>query len=399
MAIKLHVAGLTDPGKIRTNNEDAFVVADLNGDGKADVAKPAEFDVKERGTLLAVSDGMGGEAAGEVASALVVETLRAVLTKAAPSDEATNSAIAKAVEHAVNKANDVVFKESRSPDKKGMGATLTAVYIHGDTAYIAEVGDSRAYLVRGRRVRQMTKDQSFVQLLLDSGALTPEDAENYPHKNLILQAMGQKDKVSVALGKLALRRSDRLLICSDGLSNKVTPEEIKEALLTGDPLDVICKKLVDLANERGGDDNITLVVAQLEGEGLTPFRDDERVTTTFEVVKEGPGVPDDEKKEAKKKNDEPKKDDAKKDDADPPAKDDEPTDGKRKKKKEEAKKKAEEEDDEEEAKDDEDEDDEKKAIEPKPPTEEELKSRPLQMVVAVVMIAVMIGVFYLILKD
>ena len=397
MAIKLHVAGLTDPGKIRTNNEDAFIVADLNGTGKADVAKPAEFDVKERGTLLAVSDGMGGEAAGEVASALVVETLQAVLTKAAPTDEATNSAIAKAVEHAVNKANDVVFKESRSPDKKGMGATLTAVYVHGDTAYIAEVGDSRAYLVRGRRVRQMTKDQSFVQLLLDSGALTPEDAENYPHKNLILQAMGQKDKVSVALGKLALRHSDSLLICTYRLENKVAQEEIKEALLTHDPRDVICKNLVDLANERGGDDKKHVALAQLEGEGLTPYRDDERVTTTFEVVKEGPGVPDDEKKEAKKK-----KEESKKDDGDALAKEDEPTDGKKKKKPKDEPKKEEPKDDDAEKDDDDaenDDDDDKKAVEPKPPTEEELKSRPLQMVVAVVMIAVMIGVFYLILKD
>ncbi|CAN5703228.1 hypothetical protein BH09MYX1_BH09MYX1_16580 [soil metagenome] len=390
MAIKLHVAGLSDPGKVRTNNEDAFVVADLNRGDKADVGKPSEFDVKERGTLLAVSDGMGGEAAGEVASALVVETLRQVLAKAAPTDEPTNSGISKAIEHAVTKANDVVFKEGKTPGKKGMGATLTAVYVHGDTAYIAEVGDSRAYLVRGRRIRQMTKDQSFVQLLLDSGALTPEDAENYPHKNLILQAMGQKDKVTVALGKLALRRSDRFVICSDGLSNKVTPDEIKEAILTGDALDIVCKKLIDLANERGGEDNITLILAQLEGDGLTAFRDDERVTTTFEVVKEGPGVHDDDKEARKKKAAAA----APKGEVTPIA---EAADATASAPTDDAKKSDVAKTDDDAKKDDED--DDEKVVEMKPPTEEELKSRPLQMVVAVIMILVMVGVFYIILKD
>ncbi len=398
--IKLYVAAKTDPGKVRTNNEDSFVVADLNRDDKVDAAEPKEFDVKERGTLLAVSDGMGGEAAGEVASALVVETLRHVLSSTAPTDEPTNSTIAKVVETAVTKANDAVFKEAKSPDKKGMGATLTAVYIHGDTAYIAEVGDSRAYLVRGRRVRQMTKDQSFVQLLVDSGALTPEDAENYPHKNLILQAMGQKEKVKVALGKLALRRSDRLLICSDGLSNKVTPEEIKETLLSGAELDIMCKKLIDLANERGGDDNITVVVGQLEGEGLTAYRDEERVTTTFEVVKEGPGVPDDEPTGGKKKKEPKKAEAAPEKKADEKKADEKKADEKKADaKKSDAKKSDDEKADADGEKEGEEDDDEPKAVEPKPVTEEELRSRPLQMVVAVVMIAVMIGVFYLIIKD
>ena len=388
MGVTLLVAGLTDVGIVRTNNEDAFVVADLDRDAKVDVAKATEFDVKEKGMLLAVSDGMGGEAAGEVASGLVIETLRRVLATAAPSDEASNSGIAKAVEHAVTRANEAVWKEAKNPDKKGMGATLTAVYVQGDTAYIAEVGDSRAYLVRGSRIRQMTKDQSFVQLLLDSGALTKEEAEAYPHKNIILQAMGQQEKVSVALGKLALRRSDRLLICSDGLSNKVTPEEMKEAFLSGEPLDVICKKLVDLANARGGEDNCTVILAQAEGQGLSPFRDAERVTQTFEVVKEGPGgLPDDEKKIKKRPGELSPK---------PAVVAAAPAEAKEGKPEEltaeaTAMPEPEEEKDED--------DDDKPLPEPKPPTEEELKSRPQQMIVAIAMILVMLGVFYYILKD
>lgn len=386
MAVTLLVAGLTDVGIVRTNNEDAFVVADLDRDTKADVAKATEFDVKDKGMLLAVSDGMGGEAAGEVASGLVIETLRRVLATATASDEASNSGIAKAVEHAVTRANEAVWKEAKNPDKKGMGATLTAVYVQGDTAYIAEVGDSRAYLVRGSRIRQMTKDQSFVQLLLDSGALTKEEAEAYPHKNIILQAMGQQEKVSVALGKLALRRSDRLLICSDGLSNKVTPDEMKEAVLSGEPLDVVCKKLVALANERGGEDNCTVILAQAEGPGLQPFRDAERVTQTFEVVKEGPGAPADDDKKKKK---------AKPVAAAPapaPAPNaEEAKDAKPEELTAEATVMPEPEEDKD--------DDDKPLPEPKPPTEEELKSRPQQMLVAVAMILIMLGVFYYILKD
>ena len=385
MAVTLLVAGLTDVGVVRTNNEDAFVVADLDRDAKADVAKATEFDVKDKGMLLAVSDGMGGEAAGEVASGLVIETLRRVLATAAASDEVSNSGIAKAVENAVTRANEAVWKEAKDPEKRGMGATLTAVYVQGATAYIAEVGDSRAYLVRGSRIRQMTKDQSFVQLLLDSGALTKEEAEAYPHKNIILQAMGQQEKVSVALGKLALRRSDRLLICSDGLSNKVTPVEMKEAILSGDPLDVVCTKLVALANERGGEDNCTIILAQAEGDGLQPFRDAERVTQTFEVVKEGPGAGglEDDKKAAKKNAP-----------AAPAPKAEEPKEPKEPKAEEltaEATVMPEPEEDK-------DEDDKPLPV-PKPPTEEELKSRPQQMIVAVVMIVVMLAVFYYILKG
>ena len=290
MGIKLVVAAKTDVGKVRTNNEDAYVVADLNRKEKVTADAPTDFDVTARGVLLAVSDGMGGEQAGEVASALVVETLSRVLADNAPESEESKTGITRIIENAVTRANEEVFAAAKDPGKRGMGATLTAVFVHGPSAYIAEIGDSRAYLMRGRRVRQMTKDQSFVQLLVDSGAISKEEAENYPHKNIILQAIGQQRDLNVALGKLLLRRGDRLLLCSDGLSNKVTPEEMREIVCAAGSIDEACTKLIEAANERGGDDNATVVLAEATGEELLVHRDEETVTQTFEVMRAGPNT-------------------------------------------------------------------------------------------------------------
>jgi serine/threonine protein phosphatase PrpC len=272
--------GLSDMGQVRGNNEDAFMVADLaHASDRAAPTGLVNFDVSSEPVLLAVSDGMGGANAGEVASALVVESLTRAMTDAQGDWTET-------IKSAVERANADVFNASKEPGKRGMGATLTAVCLHGDQAHVAEVGDSRAYVVRGNRIRQITRDQSFVQILIDSGALKPEDAAKNPMKNVVLQAMGQSAEVKVAIGRLELRRGDRLLLCSDGLSNKVTDEEMKEALGSGAALDEATKKLIALANERGGDDNITVVVAEVGGEGLSPHREVESLTQTFQVLAE-----------------------------------------------------------------------------------------------------------------
>lgn len=272
--------GLTDVGRVRKNNEDAFLVADLArlGQGGA-TAEVTTLEATEHAVLLAVSDGMGGANAGEVASALVVDALREAMMSAKGNwDEATTLA--------VEEVNRKVWEAAREPGRKGMGATLTAVCVHADQAHIAEVGDSRAYLVRNGRIRQVTRDQSFVQLLVDSGALKPEEADKYPMKNVVLQAMGQKEDVKVALGRLGLRRGDRLLLCSDGLSNKVTSAEMLRAVEGTLDLDVAARELVALANERGGEDNITVVLADLDGEGLALPKAQETLTQTFQVLAE-----------------------------------------------------------------------------------------------------------------
>lgn len=283
MGVRLKVFGSTDVGRVRSNNEDTFVVADLNRDKPTTFSDIVEFDVRENGILMAVSDGMGGEAAGEVASALVVEALRQTL---AAQKAEQGEARKEQIERAVAKANAEVWRAASAPDKRGMGATLTAVFVEGTEAHIAVVGDSRAYLIRNGRIRQMTRDQSFVQLLLESGVISEDEAANYPHRNVILQAMGQKPEVTVAIGRLALRRGDILLLCSDGLSSKVQADEMRDIVQSASDIKEACKKLTDLANERGGEDNITVVIAVASGDGLpTPMRA-ETVTQTFEVLQD-----------------------------------------------------------------------------------------------------------------
>ena len=271
------VAGHTDIGKVREKNEDTFVVADLTGGTLLDGVAHKRFDVGERGVLLAVSDGMGGAAAGEVASARVVETLTLALANA-PATTPRDALMTGAVE----KAHKAVWDTAKRESKK-MGATLTAVFVHAGQAFIAEVGDSRAYLLRAGRLCQLTHDQSMVQMLVDTGVIDPAQAAESPIRNVILQAMGNQQNVKVALAKLDLRDRDCFVLCSDGLTGAVSDEEIKAVVLASGRPEVAAKQLVDLANERGGKDNITVVIAGIGG-SLTPPSEDETITDTFEVI-------------------------------------------------------------------------------------------------------------------
>jgi hypothetical protein len=164
-----------------------------------------------------------------------------------------------------------------------MGATVTAVFLRGGTACIAQVGDSRAYLIRGSRIKQLTKDQSLAQALVDSGAITPDQMSLVP-QNVIVQALGTNPVVQVALTSVELCRNDHLLICSDGLSGKVNPEEMCEIIRDLPDLDSACRRLVDEANERGGEDNITVIVARFDGEGLESANDSATITGSFKVI-------------------------------------------------------------------------------------------------------------------
>ena len=280
MSINLTVCGQTDIGLLRETNEDAFVVSDLTGDSLIGAIPRAGFEIRERGVLLAVSDGMGGHNAGEVASALVIESLRRSMktTSTIPLDDAL-------LERAVKSANRQVWEAAKLPGRRDMGATLTAVFLHGPTAYIAEVGDSRAYLLRGGRLVQVTRDQSYVQMLVDSGALTPEDAADAPYKNVILQAMGQEPDVQVAMGKLDLRQGDSFVLCSDGLTNELHASEIRDAILGAPRLDAACSVLIDLAKLHGGRDNITVVLGSVSGD-LPEAVPDERVSGALQRLKE-----------------------------------------------------------------------------------------------------------------
>ena len=283
MPVNLTVYGQTDIGLVRKTNEDAFVIANLTDRSRVESQRVERIEVGDCGVLLAVSDGMGGHKAGEVASALVVESLRSAM-----EDQPEGMACETLIEKAVEKANHEVWEAARVPGHERMGATVTAVFVHGASAYIAEVGDSRAYLLRGSRVTQVTHDQSYVQLLIDCGAITPEQAWQAPMRNVILQAMGQSPDVTVALGRLDLRQRDCFLLCSHGLSNELTADEMRGVVLDSPLINAAGARLIELAKQHGGNGNVTVVLGALSGD--LPAPDPTEGAETLEVLKEFGGA-------------------------------------------------------------------------------------------------------------
>jgi len=269
----LTLFGRTDVGKKREKDEDAFVISDLTNSSPIYAMKsPVSLEVKDRGILIAVSDGMGGAQAGEVASKLVLSAVRHGMSTVQASSPGA------ALQVSVKAANQDVFNSARATGRAGMGATLTAVLFHGVYAYIAQIGDSRAYLLRAGRMVQLTRDQSYVQTLIDSGALTQEESETSELKNVILQAMGISADIDVALNRIAVRRRDRFLVCSDGLSGKLAGSDMMNGILDSATLESACARLVETAVARGAEDDITVILAEVSGEGVPVFaRPPERV--------------------------------------------------------------------------------------------------------------------------
>jgi protein phosphatase len=264
------VFGRTDVGRTREHNEDAFVVADLTRDNATLQPEVRTHEVGPRGTLFMVADGMGGAAAGEVASALAIETVLGELREHWIGSSASGpEAFAAALRDACIAANSRIHRfAAEHPEHRGMGSTATIVGLLGDRLYLAQVGDSRAYLVRQGAAIQLTKDQSLVQKLVEAGELTVEEAELSERRNIILQALGPEAKVKVDLTSQLVRRGDTLILCSDGLSGQVKGDAIARTATAEPDLMAICKKLIDQANENGGPDNITVIAARFDGEGL-----------------------------------------------------------------------------------------------------------------------------------
>ncbi|MBL8152356.1 MAG: Stp1/IreP family PP2C-type Ser/Thr phosphatase, partial [Blastocatellia bacterium] len=269
-----------------------FLIADLKTNDHISDCSTSHFiaETKEvinqplssEGTLLIVADGMGGAAAGDIASQLAIDTVFGELSK--EIDRSNTLSIVEMLKNSVEKTNTKLWEESQmNIDYRGMGTTLTAVLVYKQDLYIAQVGDSRAYLVRNREIEQVTKDQSAVQMLIDLGRISKQEAATAPNRNIILQALGVEPIVQVALTKVSIFRGDYLLLCSDGLSNKVEDEEIRDMLLSGSSIDVTCQKMVDLANFRGGEDNITVVVSRFDGEALKK-PDREPIWKSIEII-------------------------------------------------------------------------------------------------------------------
>lgn len=268
---------LTDRGRTRDHNEDTFLVADLSAGAAVRESRSEDLMLGERGALYLVADGMGGAAAGEVASEMAATEIHRYLIDTWRSDaHISESKFAKRLREAVELANLQIHNYAREhPEVRGMGTTATVAASWRDRLYIAQIGDSRGYLVRNGEARQLTRDQSLTQRLVDVGELTEAEAEASERRNIILQALGPDALVKVDLSWQPLQRGDVLIICSDGLSGLVRRDEIAKAVLEAPDVAATCSRLVALANERGGPDNITVVAVRFDGDGLPALASDE----------------------------------------------------------------------------------------------------------------------------
>jgi protein phosphatase len=269
-AVRVSVFGKTDLGRTRDHNEDTFLVADLSTGNASLQPEVRRHEVGARGSLFMVADGMGGAAAGELASAMASDLIyRHMATAWATDTDTSPGQFAHRMREAVELANGQIYSYAREhPDLRGMGTTVTAAGMFRSDLYLAQIGDSRAYLVRGTEAVQLTKDQSLMQRLVDAGELTSDEAEQSERRNIILQALGPDPRIKVDLTYQPIRRGDTLILCSDGLSGMVRKEEFAEMAGEHTDLPALCSALIDLANARGGPDNITVVAARFDGEGL-----------------------------------------------------------------------------------------------------------------------------------
>lgn len=276
-------------GRVRKGNEDNYLLLDISGakawmssqEPDEFVIESQRFEIDLNGVILAVSDGMGGALAGEVASQMAVETVSRKFLDDDPErtimpGEYDGSLIGNLYEATIF-ANHLIHQQGRSdPQYQGMGATFTGIGITPGAVDLIQVGDSRAYLVRNGNIYQISKDQSLVQQLVDAGQLTPEEAKGHHLGNVILQALGAQSEIFPVSARLIPQRGDILLLCSDGLSGEVGGVEMQRIVLDNiDHLELACAELVKRANENGGKDNITVVLAKLSGDDLPEPTDGE----------------------------------------------------------------------------------------------------------------------------
>ena len=245
------------------------------------VIETQRFDIDDNGVVMAVSDGMGGALAGEVASTMAVETVSEKLLGEDIDDtlapEGHDHHLITRLYEATVFANQLIHHQGRTdPQFQGMGATFTGIGVTPAAVDIIQVGDSRAYLVRNEKIYQVTKDQSLVQQLIDAQQISAEEAETHTLKNVILQALGAQNEIYPVSVRIAPCRDDVFLLCSDGLSNKVSAAEMQQIVNDNfEGLQSACAELVKLANENGGEDNITVIITKFSGDGLPEPEGDE----------------------------------------------------------------------------------------------------------------------------
>lgn len=269
--LRLRLFGRTDVGQIREHNEDNFLVANLSTGVRGLMEDNRNFTIGPGGLVLGVCDGMGGAAAGEVASQMAVDIIFERLSAGGPAEE--RDELARRLVRAIEYTGAHIFQEARADrGKRGMGTTATVAAMLDRRLFVGQVGDSRAYLLRDGKLAQLSRDQSLVNQLIEAGQLTEEEAETFEHNNIILQALGTAETVQVDLTYVDVCKGDILMMCSDGLSGMIRSDEIKEVLLNNkEPMDA-CRELTDRANAAGGHDNITVIVARFDAgvEAPTP---------------------------------------------------------------------------------------------------------------------------------
>jgi serine/threonine protein phosphatase PrpC len=269
-SIRLRSNARTNTGRIRENNEDNVLLW-----------------ARDHFVLGIVADGMGGAAAGEEASRIAVETIYKKLVELNIERETSDvdgllEELAQHLPKIIQDANDRIVQYSvQYPELKGMGTTVTLVIIHDDHALIGHVGDSRAYLVDGHKhtISQITSDHSFVEAMVTAGHITREEAVDHPMRNVLYRALGQASDLDVDIYHSYLRPGDRVVLCTDGLTLHVGPEEIAQIVQSDSRPEVTTQKLVELANERGGRDNVSVVVINVES-GMEAEAQPARQTTS-----------------------------------------------------------------------------------------------------------------------
>lgn len=240
---------LTDQGKVRLHNEDSGGV----------------FENKHGEKIAVIADGMGGHRAGDIASSMTVEQLHTFWEDKAPfhSPAEAEQWFLDTI-HKVNK--QLLLYAENHEECKGMGTTFVGALCTSSFCTVAHVGDSRCYILNESGFSQLTEDHSLVNELVRNGQISKEDAEHHPRKNILLRALGTEKNIEIDVKTVEVEKGDFLLLCSDGLSNKLSDEQLKEVLTSETSIEAKAKSLVDVANELGGEDNITLIIVEFEHE-------------------------------------------------------------------------------------------------------------------------------------
>ena len=257
---------LTDVGQVRTVDEDSILAADLSFGVNSDTSKFL---------LLAVADGMGGHAKGEEASKIALNAIAGAVIP----DLLNNTPFTKILEKGIQNANqDILDYTAKNPEASGMGTTSVCAVVKDNQIHLANVGDSRAYRVSDDEICRVTKDHSYVQALIDEGEITEEQAREHPRKNEITRAVGIMPSIEVDTMKLTLDSDESFLLCCDGVIAHLSDDDIHKIIRGSSDPQTACQEIVDMANERGGSDNISLIILSSEGSDTKENESDDSPT-------------------------------------------------------------------------------------------------------------------------